>query len=531
MAVKDKLRDIFGWSGASAPSDTSPRAKDNSARMGSTNPYEIYSNNMKLPESRRKRYDIFEAMDEMETISSILDAYAEDCTQENRGKKKSVWITAADKKVKDILDAMLERVKAEEWIEGCHRDLAQFGDDFCQLSFKEGIGITGVDWRHPSEIERIENMDGTLVGFEETKKLGEIQQSLQRAETPKYSYKPWDFIHFRLYKRKRKKKQKFRNIYGTSVLEGSEKATKRVMILDDLLMIRRLTKTLDTRKYDVDVSNASVEEAVMILKRWKNSMKRKAFIDPANSRFDTPFDPITFQEDIFWPKSEGSESGVDVIPGQPNVSDIVDIEYFEDKMFGSLRAPKGYFGREGDINAKATLSSQDIKWGRSCNSIQQGFRNGIFRMCQIELALHDMKSTEFTVHTTIASVLEEISRMEVEQIMIDVAERKASLGESLGLDSEEWRNHILRDTLGMTDQDIKKYSGGGGIAPDDDVEFEKLHEIVRLALIQRLGSSITERASSRELPTKKTKLSSRGEDILPITIPEDDSESNSVSVN
>lgn len=541
MAVANRLRAIFGWQTTSAPPDK-PRkgSKLTQAQMQfGVNPYQAYASAVKPPYDRRRRYDIYDEMDEMEMVSSILDAYAEDCTQFDREKKASAWIEAEDGKVKKILDAMFERVKVEEWVEAECRDVAKYGDDFCELDIDDTIGITGIDWRDPRDIERIENRQGTLVGFEETKNLKNIIAQVDKGDKKvSYTYKPWDIVHFRLYRRKREWKQKYRNIYGTSILAGSERIAKQVKILDDMLMVRRLTKTLDTRVYKIDTARSSVEEEVLILKRWKNALKRKPFIDPSNTqRFDTPFDPFTFQEDLFWPVREGSNSSMDVISGQPNVADIVDVEHFRDKFFGSLRAPKGYFGYEGDLNAKATLSAQDMKWGRGCNAIQRAVRNGLTRMCQIELALHDIDAmtAKFTVRMVVASVLEDLSRLEAMQTMIDAADRMAGLGETLRLDSDAWREHILKSVLGMTSQEIKKYSSGGSgddpstepdvVSPDikpdkgadkdtdkdtdtdkgNGAEPERLDEILRLALLHRIGRTtmsgrVTEHTRKNELP-------------------------------
>ncbi|MCG8436006.1 MAG: portal protein, partial [Gammaproteobacteria bacterium] len=261
-----------------------------------------------------------------------------------------------------------------------------------------------------------------------------------------------------------------------------------------------------------------VDEEIQILKRWKNSIKRRAYIDPASGRHDQIFDPFEWQEDLFWAVREGSESDVDVIPGQPDVADIVDIEQFRDKLFGSLRAPKAYFGFEGDINAKATLSSQDMRWGRAVNGLQRAVKNGFYRLCQIELALHNMDPhSEFEVNMVVPSVLEDLSRLEAIQTLIDVAERMAQLGETLQLDPTEWRLHILRSVLAMSDQEIERYASSEPVDLDpttpraDDPENERtaaqrLDEIMKSILSSRIRGTTpqagSERARKEELPPR-----------------------------
>ena len=483
MAVVDKLRLLFGWSGSLPPPDKR-RKSDELNQMQSqfgVNPYQNYNNTVRPPYERRRRYDIYDEMDELPEIASVLDAYAEDCTQTDREHNCSVWIEAEEKEVRKILEELFDRLNVQEYVEAIHRDVAKYGDDFAELDIEDKI--VGWDWRDPRDVERIENRQGTLVGFEETVLLKDVIPLLdgsspttvindtssgnKEIDNIEFTYKPWDMVHFRLYKRKREWRQKFRNIYGTAVLAGAERISKQVKILDDMLMVRRLTKTLDTRIYKIDTGRASVEEELRILKRWKNSLKRHPFIDPTNGRFDSQFDPFTFQEDLFWPVSENSNSSVEVVQGNPNVADIVDVWHFRDKQFGVLRAPKAYFGFEGDVNSKSTLANQDIKWGRACNSLQRAVRNGLTRLCMIELSLHNIDATKvnFQIKMVVPSVLEDLSRLEAMQTFVDIAERLISLGEHMQLEPDEWRLHILKSVLGMSGDEIDKFMSHPGMEP------------------------------------------------------------------
>jgi hypothetical protein len=164
----DRLLQLVGWSSSDVPRDK-PRRSDELNQMQSQfghNPYGAYANTVKPPYERRRKYDIYDEMDELEIISSVLDAYAEDCTQNDREKQASVWIEAENSEVKKILDALFDRLNVQEMIESIIRDTAKYGDDFAELDIEDKI--VGWDWRDPRDIERIENRQGTLVGFEET---------------------------------------------------------------------------------------------------------------------------------------------------------------------------------------------------------------------------------------------------------------------------------------------------------------------------------------------------------------------------
>lgn len=510
------LTKLFGWSGKAPPVSRDASSKDKGGEANQLSPYDSYLNSIKAPYERRRRYDVYDEMDEMGLPGSILDAYAEDSTQTDREHSSAIWIEAKDAKVQKELDALRQRLRWDDYVEAIARDTGKQGDDYAQLLI-EGTEIIGWDWKDPRDLERIESKEGILIGFEETEKLKALSSKPpDEQKQHEYTYKPWDVIHFRLYKTKREKRQKFRNLYGTSLFARADRLAKQNKILDDLLMVRRLTKTLDTRVYEIDTGRSSVEEEVMILKRWRNALKRKPYIDVSAGRFDSNFDPTSFQEDIFWPKREGSESSVTNIAGQSNVADIVDVDHFINQFFGAMRAPKGYFGFEGDIEAKATLSAQDMKWGRACNSLQQAVKNGFFRLCQIQLALKGIDPySEFSVEMVVPSVLEDLSRLEAYQILIDVAERMMSLGESMELDVGKWREHILRKVLGMSDGDIKRFAStpppedmeppDNDDKDDDEPDEQKEVEALREVILNRMrlptaGVQVTENARREELP-------------------------------
>jgi hypothetical protein len=254
-------------------------------------------------------------------------------------------------------------------------------------------------------------------------------------------------------------RSKIPNVYGTSILSGSERVAKQTKILDDMLMIIRLTRSLDRRTYYVDTGRSPVEEEVNILKRWRRALKRSTYMDPATGRFDSRFDPLAWSQDEFWPTKEGTNSRIETQAGLTNISDIVDIDHFRDKFFGSLRAPKAYFGYEGDVNSKATLSSQSIKWARAVVSIQRAVKQGLTRLCQIHLAYRglDPSADKFEVMMTPPSISELIDKLESWQQVIDVAERMSGLGATLGLDKRDWTIYIMENVLWLSKQEIRKF--------------------------------------------------------------------------
>jgi hypothetical protein len=470
MSLTSRLKKLFGFDLKVSTSD-SPRSKlDNQyVDPNAVNPATVYYDSMNISRQKRQdRYDVYDSMDEMVDISSILDAYAEDATQIDNRTKKTIWVEAKDKKTQDTLDDLIHnRLNTEDVIESTCRDVAKYGDDYARIFGNSKHGITSLKWRDPRDVERIETGTGLLIGFEEASTLPVYQQKVSAALSTKKdifsikpTYKPWDIIHFRLYRKKRLPYEKIHNVYGTSILSSSDRIAKQVKILDDMLMIMRLTRSLDRKTYYVDVGRSPIEEEVRILKRWRKALSSRInYVDPATGRFDSRFDPFAWTANEYWPTKENKNSRVEITPGITNVSDIVDIDHFDDKLFGSLRAPKAYFGREGDVEQKQSLSGQSIKWARAVQSIQRSVLNGYIRMCQIHLSYLNMDpdKSRFNVLMVPPSLIELLNKLEAWQNVVDVAERLSALGETLNLNKYDWTKYVLENVMWFTDQETKQF--------------------------------------------------------------------------
>lgn len=465
-AIPPNVAKLF-WSSPEPPKAADPSKVRQRAQHVPTSLYgrgsqvDAYFNYLQSATNRIDKYDVYDAMDEESDVCSVLDGYAEDATQVDHDSEHVVWVEGDDQGVVDELNFMLHNsLKIDSWAESNARDIAKAGDDFGRIVTNDD-GIISIEWLNPRVIERIENNDGMLLGFEWVDQLESYIARVRAAKEGddiRPSLAPWDIIHFRLYRRKRLPNELTRNIYGTSILVAAEKPAKRVKILDDILMITRLTRAMDRHLYKIDVGNSAVEEVVRTLKAWKRALKRREYIDPASGSFDSRFDPLAFTEDVFMPVKQGTASDVSAIPGITNITDIADIDQFINKLFGALRAPKADYGYEGESDLTKTTSNRSVKWARSVVSLQKAMKDGYTRLCQIHLALKGMETDteKFKVMMVSPSSLEMLERLEAWQTLVDVADRMVALGDTMGFEKRAWSDYILRNVLWLSKQEIEE---------------------------------------------------------------------------
>jgi len=435
--------------------------------------YDRYLNYMTLPADRLALYNLYEDIADVAEIGSVLDGYAEDATQFEQMQQRTVWCEADDDEIVEEVHHLFDVIGVEEWIEGLAHDTAQYGDDFCRLHYDEKIpqkGILGVEWLDPREVERVEDPYGNLIGFAQL----QTQQSIgmKTSVNDEDLWMPYDVVHFRLLSQKFMRfrggvEQRYGEtaMYGTSLLWNVRRVGKQVRLLEELLIIYRLSKAVDRFIYYVDVGKGgSPAQQQRTLNDWRRAMKKREYKNPTTGEFDVLYHAAALDDDIYWAlHGDVQNSRVEVRPAVGNVTDAVDYDAFINKLFAGLRAPKAYFGYEGDVNAKATLSSQDIRFARGVKKIQRSIINGLTRIAQIHLIFKKGLKPEdvervFTLRMVDPSQLELIQRLEADQVKLDIAARYLEFGETAGLNKVAWVIHVLQNVLNMSNDDIQRFA-------------------------------------------------------------------------
>lgn len=126
---------------------------------------------------------------------------------------------------------------------------------------------------------------------------------------------------------------------------------------------------------------------------------------------------------------------------------VEDIELFRDKLFAAIKIPKAYFGQE-DI-ARASLSSQDIRFARTILRIQKELKKGLYQIADTHLAIlgYPANMVDYEIHLTIPSAIYELAQLEVWNARADLAQRMD------GFVSRHW---ILSELFGMSESEIKQ---------------------------------------------------------------------------
>lgn len=449
--------------------------------------WEWYEEAVKMEQTRRAKYRDFDLMDaEDPVLNSALDVYADNATKGDSGDDKVVEIVSDDELIVEILGDVRDRLALDTETWSIARALAKYGDNFEEVVVHEDL-----------EVHRLKNLDASEMNVK-TDKYGRYDPEFPfeqiRPDTGAVvaRLREWQVLHFRL-KRNRKSK------YGVdgAILAPVRKVFKQLAMMEDALVIARLTRAPQRYGFLVDVDGIEPgEPTIEYLNKVKDMMKKRRTIDPATGKMDLKFNPLSMEEDLFVGVRSNGKSDVKVLQGQTNLGQLGDIEFFQNKLFAGIKVPKAYLGFERDVNAKATLTEQDVQFARSVRRIQLAIIEQYRKLFDFVLAVRgvDPTAVEYTIKLPVISTIDELRMWQVKKLKAEVAK---VLRKEVGL-SFRW---ILQNMLELSDEDIE----------DILADYEE-PESVDNRIMTAVGGETTavpaeEEISDRELRLVKYRLS------------------------
>lgn len=272
-------------------------------------------------------------------------------------------------------------------------------------------------------------------------------------------------------------------------------------LTEDGMLMYRLRRSADRNIVYVDVGDMSEDEAVSYVNRWRKRYRKHEFIDPASKDYKTQYNPLTPVEDIFVP-TRADKRSVQHEPWSAGGSDpnfVYDLEHHRNTFFGAARIPKAYVGLEGEVNAKATLLQQDVRFARTCKRVRKTLVYGLRTVTDIHLALQakgqDLVKRPYVVQMSPISYLDEFERLELVELRYRIVDSMSRLHGELKLDPRAWATYILTDFAKLPDSMVAKLIAKTDPADkkDDGESSSNLTPKQRYSIVERYGEDMLDR--------------------------------------
>ena len=178
-----------------------------------------------------------------------------------------------------------------------------------------------------------------------------------------------------------------------SYLHKAIKSLNQLRMVEDSLVIYRLSRAPERRIFYIDVGNLPKIKAEQYLRdvmnRYRNKLVYNA--DTGEIRDDRKY--MAMLEDFWLPRREGGRgTEISTLPGGQNLGELTDVDYFQTKLYKSLNVPSSRLDSAGGFNLgrSSEILRDELKFTKFVGRLRKRF-SGIFNdMLKTQLILKNI---------------------------------------------------------------------------------------------------------------------------------------------
>ena len=161
-----------------------------------------------------------------------------------------------------------------------------------------------------------------------------------------------------------------------SYLHKAIKPVNQLRMIEDALVIYRISRAPERRIFYIDVGNLPKIKAEQYLKDVMNRYRNKLVYDANTGEIRDDRNHMSMLEDFWLPRREGGRgTEISTLPGGANLGEIDDIEYFQRKLYRSLNVPISRLEAENSfsLGRSTEITRDELKFSKFVQRIRKKF--------------------------------------------------------------------------------------------------------------------------------------------------------------
>ena len=182
-----------------------------------------------------------------------------------------------------------------------------------------------------------------------------------------------------------------------SLLQKAIKPTNQLRMIEDAVVIYRISRAPERRIFYIDVGNLPKPKAEAYMKDVMSRYRNKIVYDSNSGEIMDDRNQMSMLEDFWLPRREGGRgTDVSTLSGGQNLGELEDIKYFQKKLYKSLNIPISRLESEGGFNlGKSTeITRDEIKFSKFIQRLRKKFAELFQDMLKTQLVLKGIMKPE-----------------------------------------------------------------------------------------------------------------------------------------
>jgi len=183
-----------------------------------------------------------------------------------------------------------------------------------------------------------------------------------------------------------------------SYLHKAIKALNQLRMIEDSLVIYRLSRAPERRIFYIDVGNLPKIKAEQYLRDVMNRYRNKLVYNADTGEIKDDRKYMAMLEDFWLPRREGGRgTEITTLPGGQNLGELADIEYFQKKLYKSLNVPSSRIDIGGggfNLGRSSEILRDELKFTKFVGRLRKRFSDVFNDMLKTQLILKNIVTPE-----------------------------------------------------------------------------------------------------------------------------------------
>ena len=182
-----------------------------------------------------------------------------------------------------------------------------------------------------------------------------------------------------------------------SFLHKAIKAVNQLRMIEDSLVIYRLSRAPERRIFYIDVGNLPKMKAEQYLREVMNRYRNKLVYDSATGEVRDDRKHMSMLEDFWLPRREGGRgTEITTLPGGQNLGELEDVKYFQKKLYKSLNIPLSRLEQESSFTIGRTneITRDELKFAKFVGRLRKKFSELFHDLLKTQLVLKGIMTLE-----------------------------------------------------------------------------------------------------------------------------------------